>query len=317
MAQDHSTTANTSSRVISDEDYNGLTICNRNVSTELLTEIFCNADHGTLLNCQLVCKYWRTVIQNYVWWKKAGLALGKPFPRYEKIPWHVFYFICKTKPPFERNLLKNHSGEELDNNWNILSDGSSRWTVENPPIGVPELPLTEPIFEGKQYCFAMAFYNFSYREIVGGFGLKKQVVDLVAEGFHPHILDVLQPPIVISEWYSCQNGYSAIYECLIELLGVEEKDNAVKVLDLFRFSDAIKGERQNKWQYISRIFTNYGRGLRKITFIDSGMGNSPPGERYWGTKMAGACIRIKIPQVATHMMMQRFTTNPKCTEILL
>ncbi|XP_070162562.1 F-box only protein 44-like [Polyergus mexicanus] len=317
MAQDHNATANTSSRVISDENYNGLTIYNRNLPTELLTEIFCYADHKTLLNCQLVCKYWRMIIQNYVWWKKARLTLNKSFLRYEEIPWHVFYFICKTKPPFERNLLKNHSGEESFNNWHIYSCSTGVWSIENPPVNVPELPLTEPIFEGKQYCFATFFYNFSYQESVGAFSSKTQLVDIVAEGFHPYILDILQPPIVISEWYSCQKGYTAMYECVVDLLGVEEKNNTIKILDKFRFCDAIKGERQNKWQYISRVFTNYGRGLRKITFMHTGMSNSPCGEIYCGMKMAGACIRIKIPQVATSMMMQRFTTNPKCTEILL
>lgn len=68
---------------------------------------------------------------------------------------------------------------------------------------------------------------------------------------------------------------------------------------------------------ISCIFTNYGHSLRKIAFMHTGMDNSPPEERYCGSKMAGACIHIKIPLIITYMTMQRFTTKSKCTEILL
>jgi len=71
--------------------------------------------------------------------------------------------------------------------WEIGNDIalSISWMVEDPPVGVPEMPLTEPIFEGKQICFVS--YNCT----------KRQLVDLVAEGLHPYILDVLQPPIVV------------------------------------------------------------------------------------------------------------------------
>lgn len=204
MAQNHDMIAGPS-RVIS-EDYNGLRICKRNISFELLTTIFCYIDHRTLLNCQLVCKHWKMVIQDYVWWKKAGLVLDKSFSRCKEIPWQVFYLICKTKPPFKRNLLKNHSGEEFFRHWVILRNFSTDWAIENPPSGVPELPLTEPIFEGKQYCFA------SFRvvkDIVDPFNIKWQSIDLEVEGFHPYILDVLQPPIMVSLIaisYLIQNG---------------------------------------------------------------------------------------------------------------
>src|SRR5436190_8836958 len=161
MGQSHDTNAMNASRVIFNEaGDNGLIVYDRyRIPAELLGEIFCYVDHRTLLNCQLVCKRWKNVIQNYVWRKKAELVLGKPFPRsHEEMPWHAFYLICKLKP-FERNLLKNHSGEQDKKHWQILSNGGNFWTVENPPVGVPELPLTEPIFEGKQICFATSYHS--------------------------------------------------------------------------------------------------------------------------------------------------------------
>lgn len=186
QSQDVIKTSIASPRVMFDEkDNNGFTICGRDIPAELLAEIFCRVDLRTLLNCQLVCKRWWVVIQNYIWRKKAELTLGKAFPRHQEMPWHVFYLVCKKKP-FEKNLLKNHSGEQNKKYWELLSNGDF-WEVENPPVGVPELPSTEPIFEGKQICFVTSFRNSS----------KRQLVDLVAEGLHPYVLDVLQPSIVV------------------------------------------------------------------------------------------------------------------------
>ncbi|KAL6436475.1 hypothetical protein ACFW04_004750 [Cataglyphis niger] len=289
MGQDLAST----SRVIFDEtDDNGLIL-----PAELLAEIFCRAEHGTLLNCQLVCKRWKMMIQSYIWRKKAELALGKPFPRHEGIPWQAFYLISKMKP-FERNLLKNHSGEQKMKYWSILSNGGDRWTIENPPVGVPELPLTEPIFEEKQICFATSYHSCT----------KKQVVNLVAEGIHPYLLDVLQPPIMVSEWYCCRWDCPATYECQIELLGIDKEDNTMKILDKFQFRDTIEGERQNQWLYVSHVFENYGSGLRKISFLHGGMDKSFWAGHY-GSKMAGANICVKIPPF-THTYDDESDTPP-------
>ncbi|KAL6436409.1 hypothetical protein ACFW04_004731 [Cataglyphis niger] len=294
MAQNLDTIAGPS-RIISDENYNGLRICKKDISIELLMTIFCYIDHRTLLKCQLVCKQWKMVIQDYVWWKKAGLVLDKSFSRCKEIPWQVFYLIYKTKPPFEKNLLKNHSGEECFRHWVCHNNLSTNWTIENPPSGVPELPLTEPIFEGKQYCFACFCI---VKETVEPFNIKYQTIDLEAEGFHPYILDVLQPPIMISEWYSCQNNFPAVYQCLIKLLGYVGKNSISNILDTFQFTDIIEGEKLGKWHNISHVFANYGRGLRTIIFAHRGIFNLPikePISIYHGSKMAGGCIRVKIP----------------------
>ncbi|KAL6426297.1 hypothetical protein ACFW04_009076 [Cataglyphis niger] len=297
MAQNQDTVAD-SSCMISDEDCNGLRICNRDISIELLTIIFCYLDRRTLLNCQLVCKHWMMVIQNYVWWKKAGLVLNKLFSRREELPWQVFYLIYKKKPPFERkNLLKNHSGQKRFKYWKIYHY-SSCWKIENPPSGVPELPLTEPLFEGNQYCFA-TFRDFKIHS-----GLERrypitnkiQQINVVSKGFHPYILDVLQPPIMISEWYCCQKNFPAIYECEIELLSHPKTRSSLSTLDKFQFRDVIEGERLGKWHYMSHVFTNYGRDLSWITFTHNGKYHLPIKDPiYYGCKMAGACIRIMIP----------------------
>ncbi|KAL6426295.1 hypothetical protein ACFW04_009074 [Cataglyphis niger] len=295
MAQNRDTVAD-SSCMISDEDCNGLRICNKDISIELLTKIFCYLDRRTLLKCQLVCKQWKMVIQNYVWWKKAGLVLNKLFSRREELPWQVFYLIYKKKPPFERrNLLKNHSGEEQFNYWNYYC--SNCWKIENPPSGVPELPLTEPVFEGNQYCFA-TFRDLKLHwefELCDPITNKVQQINLVLNGFHPYILDVLQPPIMISEWYCCQKNFPAVYNCMVELSDgpIQWSLNGI---NRFQFRDVIEEERLGKWQYMSHVFTNYGRGLRVIKFMHNGTYHLPIRVPiYHGCKMAGACVRIMIP----------------------
>ncbi|XP_012537350.1 F-box only protein 6 [Monomorium pharaonis] len=264
-------------RVMFDEvSDNGLVLCDKYLPVEVLIEIFCRADCNTLVNCQLVCKRWK-MMMNYVWHKKAEQALGKPLPWDEKMPWSVLYLAC-TKRPYERNLLKNHSGAEQMNHWNIKYNGGHRWMVEEPPAGTPELPHTEPMFKEQQTCFVTSFEHCS----------KLQKINLTNEGIHPYILDTYQPPIVISEWYSCRWDCPADYRLTVELIAEDE------LLDEFKFVDILEGDKQNRWLKVSHVFENYGTGLRVISFEHGGKDRSFWAGHY-GSKMAGACVIVKIP----------------------
>lgn len=166
------------------EDDNGLVLCDKYLPVEVLIEIFCHADCATLLNCQLVCKRWY-MLMSHVWHKKTERTLARPFPW--NVHWSVFYFTC-TKRPYERNLLRNHSGAEGMVHWKVHQNGGYEWKVEEPPIGVPELPQTEPMFKDRQTCFTTSFEYCS----------KIQEIILRDEGVHPYILDIYQPPIIVS-----------------------------------------------------------------------------------------------------------------------
>lgn len=157
---------------------------------EVLIEILCHADCQTLMRCQLVCKRWK-MLMNYVWHKKTEQTLGKPFPWTDGMPWSVFYLTC-AKKPYERNLVKNHSGAEGTNHWELICNGGDRWMVEEPPVGVPEPPQTESMFKNRKICFTTSFHSCA----------KKQDIDLIREGIHPYILDTYQPPIVVMSNFS-------------------------------------------------------------------------------------------------------------------
>ncbi|XP_072743588.1 F-box only protein 44-like [Anoplolepis gracilipes] len=279
---------NANSRVILNKmDCNGLVICNKYISILLLDKIFCCMDNQTLLKCQLVSKEWKKVIKNY-WRKKAEKVQGKLFSHHEIIPWHVFYFIYKSKNPFERNLLRNHSGKQGMEHWSCFCTNVKKLAmcreirVENPPIGVPKLPKL--IFEGRQFCFARnSFYC-----------PKIQYVNLIDVGFHPYVLDVLQPPIVINEWYISKAGCPGEYNCQVIL---KKPEGDVTKSMSFEFCDVIEGERENRWLLLQHVFKNYGPGVRKISFMHCGYDYSRHPSEYNGPKTAGACIYVKMPPI--------------------
>lgn len=186
MAEFHDSTMSDERVTFNEDGNNGLILSGIYVPAELLAVILCYTDYKTLLNCTLVCKQWKMLIQSYIWRKKTEMMLGKSFPRNKDIPWDSFCLMYKKKP-FERNLLKNHSGEDGMKYWEILTQGGDRWKVENPPLGVPHLPSTEPMFQEKHTCFVTSYNCCS----------KIQDINLVAEGLTPYVLDVLQPPIMV------------------------------------------------------------------------------------------------------------------------
>lgn len=160
------------------------------IPEELLLDILSYyVDYKTLRNCQLVCKQWNLHMKSYVWRKKAELMLKHTLPLDEDTPWTSYYSICQ-KQPFNKNLIKNHSGQKnlsSDRDWTIISDGGDGWTVESPPAGVPPLP-EDPVFNGINCCFVTSY----------GKCWKQQIVDLVKEGLSEYVLDNWQPPIKVS-----------------------------------------------------------------------------------------------------------------------
>ncbi|XP_046751689.1 F-box only protein 6-like [Diprion similis] len=273
---------------------NGLIITDKYLPEELLSEILFYVDPKTMLNCHLVCKRWYSILRTYVWRKKAEAIMGKRLHFDGEFSWFLYYVIC-NKNPIGKNLLKNHSGKDGRKKfWRILRDGGQQWNVECPPTGVPELPSSEPFFKNEQYCFVTSFRDCT----------KEQTVNLVSNGLPPKFLDQFQPPIMISEWYSCRWDCPAAYKCSAHL-----KNESGKVLDEFHFENILVGELQNTWFQVQHEFTNYGPGLRKVTFLHEGVDR-----KFWaghyGSKMAGACVKVNLPK-------QKPTEYEEAADILL
>lgn len=101
-------------------DDNGLLLNNIYVPVEMIQLILSYTDVETLLNCQQVCKSWNDIIKDYVWRRKAEIKICCKIPSDSILKWKDFYLIV-TKNLFERNLIKNHSGEEGLKYWKILN----------------------------------------------------------------------------------------------------------------------------------------------------------------------------------------------------
>ncbi|KAK0169939.1 hypothetical protein PV328_010564 [Microctonus aethiopoides] len=270
---------------------NGLVMCDKYIPEELIIEILCYVDYKSLLNCQLVCKRWQNLLQDYVWRKKTEISIGHSLQSVKIMPWNVYYKICKRKP-IGTNLLKNNSGQNNFSHWIVNQQGGDHWKVENPPEGVPPLPEI-PIFEGNNCCFVTSYSICS----------KKQIINLTDEDLS-FILDGLQPSIVVGEWYSGRWDCPSIYECIITLLGENDK-----VLDMYQFREHIMGdEKQNVWHYFEHEFVDYGLGLRAISFAHSGS-DALFWAGHYGSKMAGASVIMKFKSNKRNTSMKNNTLN--------
>lgn len=135
-------------------------------------------------------------------------------------------------------LIENEDDNESSDNEIGYGNSCRGWIVECPPIGAPRLP-EEPQFETKQNCFVTTYYDC----------YKEYVIDLIKEGFTGYILDQLQPPIEISEWYCGRWDCVSVYKlrvCLMHKSG--------RRMDEFSFNDVLQGVKQNVWHKVSNIF---------------------------------------------------------------
>ncbi|XP_069696587.1 F-box only protein 6-like isoform X2 [Periplaneta americana] len=247
---------------------------------EMIINILSYVDAKTLVNLRLVSHSWKHFIDNEVWKLKTSRekyrSLKSVDPK-RKLPWFVYYLIC-VKDPFEKNLLKNHCGQEKLTHWDIISSGGDRWVVEDPPQGAEKLPESEE-FGKLTSCFATSYHSCS----------KEQTIDLSSIGFGSKIMDELQPLIEVSEWYAGRFDCGCIYEMHAVLLNAERKP-----LHKFERRETVNQWEGRDWYKVSHTFQNYGPGVRFIQFFHGGM-DTQFWAGHYGSKMSGACVKIVIP----------------------
>ncbi|KAL0994851.1 hypothetical protein UPYG_G00128070 [Umbra pygmaea] len=156
-----------------------------------------------------------------------------------------------------RNLLKNTSGTEDLKFWDVTSNGGDGWKVEKLPIECGF--ITD---NGEDKYFVTSF------ELC----LKKQVIDLQAEGYSTHDLDA-QPAVTVKDWYSGWfSGSKGAWCGCIYHLTVQLLDGNKKVLQEFK-PEPVTLDAEHEymsWREVSHTFSNYGPGLRYISFEHGG-----------------------------------------------
>ncbi|XP_053172179.1 F-box only protein 2 isoform X1 [Scomber japonicus] len=102
-----------------------------------------------------------------------------------------------------RNLLKNPSGEEQLEFWELTENGGSQWKVEDMPGDC-----------GHDFCndIVTKYFATSFELC-----LKRQVIDLLEEGYSGDQLDA-QPTVTVEDWYCGRTDCGCTYQMTVCLL---------------------------------------------------------------------------------------------------
>ncbi|XP_012690521.1 F-box only protein 6-like [Clupea harengus] len=229
------------------EDWENGSVDVPSLPVAVLEEIFQNLPaEQVVCVCRLVCREWRDVVDCACLWKercrREGLRPSDPV----KTPsdWRLFYILCKKR----RNLLKNPKAEDGFARWELIENGGDKWKIEGVSVEHPDGTVNKH--------FATSYFSC----------MKRQVVDLQAEGYSPAFMDEFQPDILISDWYAPRWDCGCEYEISVQLLSAGKK-----VLKSFS-PDKVNFEQWNdqKWNQVTHVFRSYGRGVRYVGFIHGG-----------------------------------------------
>ncbi|XDV17204.1 hypothetical protein PO909_016581, partial [Leuciscus waleckii] len=127
------------------------------------------------------------------------------------------------------NLLKNPRAEDGLQGWEIVKNGGDGWLTENR--GHPDDTVTK--------CFLTSFRLC----------LKQQLIDLKERGYSDAFMDLLQPPIRISDWYSPRYDCGSEYQICVELL--DQRKNPIRTFQPGRVS--FQQWNKEPWCQVSRV----------------------------------------------------------------
>ncbi|XP_063799952.1 F-box only protein 6-like isoform X2 [Pseudophryne corroboree] len=217
----------------------------------VLLEILSSVPHRDLiLQCRLVCSVWRDVIDSHTLWKMKCQRDGFLPKDWRKNPpdWRMFYVLSYKK----RNLLRNPCATDDFNFWHKNEDLGDGWKVETLPGDHGQSFPEESVRK---------YFVTSY-----GPCIKSQTIDLTEEGYYGDLMDVMQPAIVIKDWYAARHDCGCRYTLLVQLLSKEHtviEEFCPEPVVIPQWSDA-------KWAQVEHTFSSYGPGVRYVHFQHGG-----------------------------------------------
>ncbi|CAC5357060.1 FBXO6 [Mytilus coruscus] len=256
--------------------------------TELPKEVFENIlsflpGKDLLLVCSRVNREWKTAIESQSLWhlkcQRLEILFADLLHNHDgPFDFKQYYF----KNPYTRNLLKNSKALEGVKYWSLTPLGDyyrneTMFIKEDQPHG------SEPLhkFIGKDFGDIQNWvtsYIYSSRE---------QMIDLIAEGCHSHILDHVRPPIVISEWYAARFDCGSEFDMEVKMFAENKED----LLDSHQFNCNLNAGRQ--WFQIRHVFNAYPPGVRYIHYRHAGKDR-----KFWaghyGVKMALPTVQFQM-----------------------
>nr|XP_055039894.1 F-box only protein 2-like [Misgurnus anguillicaudatus] len=173
------------------------------------------------------------------------------------------------------NLLKNPNGDEDFEHWELTKNGGDQWLIEEMSGNCGHDFINKSVIKYFWTSFDLC--------------LKRQVIDLLEEGYDPETLDIAQPAVTIKDWYGNRSDCGFIYKLYVALL-----DENQEVIAEFKPDDVtFKPDTSDcSWKQVTHTFTDYGPGLRFISFEHGGKDT-----RYWkgwfGVRVTGSSVTIE------------------------
>ncbi|KAG1950122.1 F-box only protein 2 [Pimephales promelas] len=174
------------------------------------------------------------------------------------------------------NLLKNPNGNDGLEHWELTENGGDEWRTEDMPGDCGYTHNDESITK---------FFTTSYELC-----LKRQVIDLLEEGYDPENLDIAQPAVNVEDWCSGRTDCGSIYKLTVTLLD----ENQEVIQEFMPDEVTLDPDCDNcSWRKVSHTFTDYGPGLRFISFEHGGQDT-----KYWqgwfGVRVTGSSVTIDL-----------------------
>uniref|UniRef100_A0AC35UBK4 F-box domain-containing protein n=1 Tax=Rhabditophanes sp. KR3021 TaxID=114890 RepID=A0AC35UBK4_9BILA len=235
-----------------------------NIPYDILIQILGRIEGKEIIRtCKLVSKNWYSVVSRSSFWiKKAereGIRHLLP-PRHllqiEKYKWDCEkIYILK---PFERNLIKNGSGQEDRKHWEFFegeevidTSDSKYWKiakiqdpiVERPPVGInrsKNIPT----------CFNAGYLN---RQMF-------QTINFEKIGITQNQLNMLKPSIHVSQYYGCFRGSTLNYK-----LKIAFRKNGESVASK-NFECTLPSSQVSEWKKIEMVCDDYDNDLDSVVF---------------------------------------------------
>ncbi|XP_043108833.1 F-box only protein 2 [Puntigrus tetrazona] len=174
------------------------------------------------------------------------------------------------------NLIKNPNGDEDLGHWELTENGGDQWRTEDMPGDCGHAFNEESITK---------YFSTSFEPCI-----KRQVIDLLAEGYDPENLDIAQPAVYVEDWYCSRTDCGCIYKLTVSLL-----DESLDVMQEFKPEEVILNPDCDdcSWKKVSHTFTDYGPGLRFISFEHGGQDTN-----YWqgwfGVRVTGSFVTVDL-----------------------
>ncbi|KAM9361765.1 F-box only protein 2 isoform 2-T2 [Symphorus nematophorus] len=159
--------------------------------------------------------------------------------------------------------------------WDLTENGGSQWKVEDMPGDC-----------GYDFCNdSVTKYFATSFELC----LKRQVIDLIAEGYSSEQLDG-QPAVTVEDWYCGRSDCGCTYQMTVYLLN-EIHD----VIQEFK-PDPVTLDPENNdcsWKQVTHTFSDYGTGMRHISFEHGGQ-DTKFWDGWFGVRVTGSSVTIDV-----------------------